>query len=138
MAEVAKVDIDGIEWDIRDDILTARFEQFLQQRETQRSYSMSEVNTGKKWIDGKLIYRRVYNINLTFSGQGWQDSRIEVANIDKIINSYCYGYDTSYNTQFVKFPSAGVNKATNNRLVVWSSNYGQFTQICIEYTKITD
>jgi hypothetical protein len=29
----------------------------------QRSYSTEEVNTGKKWIDGKPIYRKVLNIN---------------------------------------------------------------------------
>ena len=27
------------------------------------SYSTSEVNTGKKWIDGKPIYRKVINVN---------------------------------------------------------------------------
>lgn len=30
---------------------------------TQDSYSTEEVNTGKKWIDGKMIYRRVINID---------------------------------------------------------------------------
>ena len=29
----------------------------------QRSYSTEEINTGKKWIDGKPIYRKVLNIN---------------------------------------------------------------------------
>ena len=91
------------------------------------------------WIDGKPIYRRIYNINLTLSSQGWKNSGIVVTGIDKIINSYSYGYDISYNTQYIKFPSSGVGvDKDNNTLVVWANNYGRFTQICIEYTKTTD
>lgn len=45
MAEVAKIDIDGVEWDIRDDILTARFEQYVQSLETRLSNAVQTVGT---------------------------------------------------------------------------------------------
>ena len=63
MAEVAKIDIDGIEWDIRDDILTARFEQFLQSLETRLFNAVQTVgeiyNTSEFGDTSKRPYRQV-------------------------------------------------------------------------------
>ena len=104
---------------------------------TPEYYSTEEVKTNKVWIDGKPIYRNVYDIDLTFSAEGWKDSGKIIADIDKIIDSRCYGYDSSYNTQYIKFPCAGVGKSSD-KLMVWGYNHGRYTQICIEYTKTTD
>ena len=60
----------------------------------ERSYSTSEVNTGKKWIDGKPIYKRTFvyeNINMTAGTEVSIDSNFPIENT-KIINteSFCY------------------------------------------------
>lgn len=137
MAEVAKIDIDGIEWDIRDDILTERFEQFLQQRETQRSYSTSEVDTGKKWIDGKTIYRRVVfaSRNANVDVTAW--------NIDTPIKVFG---TASYAGEKITFPMFGNNREvyswhlvkTSLRVVSvgWGSTWSNIYITC-EYTKNT-
>ncbi len=136
MAEVAIIDIDGIQWEIRDDVLTERFEQFLQQRETQRRYSTSEVNTGKKWIDGKPIYRIVVDCdNSTGSVTGqWYNTRASVPNIKKLISGVGLRED---------------NVVINNMDFRYDSNtyiyyyrYGvsanPVTKLILEYTKTTD
>lgn len=150
MAEVAKIDIDGVEWDIRDDILTARFEQFLQQRETQRNYSTSEVNTGKKWINGKPIYRvtkHVYHNGSVVTGYTYDSSSNNfigsfTTNAETIVTirsnftdssnrqgvQYTQGYGSTGNILWVN------NNTVYNRIAEqWKENY-----ITIEYTKTTD
>ena len=50
----------------------------------QRSYSTEEVNTGKKWLDGKDIYRKTFVFtNLTLSNSPTLIGTIDVA-IDKV------------------------------------------------------
>lgn len=137
MAEVSKIDIDGIEWDIRDDILTARFEQFLVQRELQRSYSTSEVDTGKKWIDGKTIYRRVVFTQ--------QNTNINIASWNINTPIRVFGNATYVNAK-ITFPIFG----NNREIYSWSlsntslsySNVGfsypwSNIYIVCEYTKNT-
>ena len=104
----------------------------------QDSYSTEEVNTGKTWIDGKPIYRRVYNISLTFNGDTWKDSGITNTTIDVITYSCCFGYDIAYPNQLTKFGATMVSKNTNNKLMVWLYNRGSVSHILIEYTKTTD
>lgn len=57
------------------DLLLANIQSYINQQiknafETQCSYSTEEVDTGKLWIDGKHIYRKVYTGTLTVSGGG--------------------------------------------------------------------
>jgi len=47
----------------------------------QRSYSTEEVNTGKKWIDGKTIYRRVFTETM-----GIGDKQITIPSGISVIN----------------------------------------------------
>ena len=57
-------------------------------------YSTSEVDTGKTWIDGKKIYRKVYNGTISASGQ----TLITASNVDSLVsydgwyrvNTTCY------------------------------------------------
>lgn len=104
----------------------------------QDSYSLEEVNTGKTWIDGKPIYKRVYNISLTFNSIVWKDSGITNTTIDVITNSCCFGYDRSLPNQLTKFAASIVSKNANNNLMVFGYNLGSYTHILIEYTKTTD
>jgi hypothetical protein len=113
------------------------------------SYSTSEVNTGKKWIDGKTIYRKVLTatlqtneevLTLTVSHQ--LKSLVSVKgllskeNTDFVI-PYCF-IDGSYVFQIYTY-CQGVNLF----IIPRSSDGTYFTAGCvvraiIEYTKTTD
>lgn len=57
-------------------------------------YSTSEVDTGKTWIDGKKIYRKVYNGTISATGE----TLITASNVDSLVsydgwyrvNTTCY------------------------------------------------
>ena len=98
------------------------------------SYSTSEVNTGKKWIDGKTIYRKVLvSQNTIFvdssdyknSGAPFPDNRDLIISIDArlLIKNWLY-YSTGNPTLYV----ASINPTTISA--------GE--HFIIEYTKITD
>lgn len=60
------------------------------------SYSLDEVNTGKKWIDGKPIYRKCYTgtINITANTRVNKDLETN-SDIENIINVGGYmGYNS--------------------------------------------
>lgn len=51
-----------------------------------QTYSTSETDTGKKWIDGKTIYRKVLDItNISSSGAEYSHN---ISNLGVIINVY--------------------------------------------------
>ena len=98
------------------------------------SYSTSEVNTGKKWIDGKTIYRKVLvSQNTIFvdtsdyknSGAPFPDNRDLIISIDArlLIKNWLY-YSTGNPTLYV----ASITPTTISA--------GE--HFIIEYTKITD
>lgn len=64
--EISEVNPDGNVYQLKD--ATSRTE--IAQMKAQNVYSTEEVNTGKKWIDGKPIYRRAYTGRYTAAAQG--------------------------------------------------------------------
>lgn len=54
--EISEINPDGNVYQLKD--ATARTE--IAQIKAQKVYSTEEVDTGKKWIDGKSIYRKVF------------------------------------------------------------------------------
>jgi hypothetical protein len=58
----------------------------------QRSYSTEEVNTGKKWIDGKPIYRRVLGYTLSTDEESYSftvDQNIQsLISVQGILSNY--------------------------------------------------
>ena len=51
------------------------------------TYSTSEINTGKTWIDGKPIYRKVFNYTGVFSQVNGSDTTIgSIANFAEIVS----------------------------------------------------
>jgi hypothetical protein len=111
----------------------------------QRSYSTEEVNTGKKWIDGKPIYRQTFNIGnlpnntakvINFSIQNLNDIvKVEgIANTTNIVLPI--PYTSPDNTERISVYIAKVwGNITVNTISDMSSYYGCVT---IEYTKTTD
>lgn len=115
--------------------------------EETEDYSTSETNTGKKWIDGKPIYRKVIQYtkttnteeDLTLSDYGitdvdniWlnQNSFIKTNNNEyKTVNNY---ESSSYIT-YCTFPSSTSFRLGSN------SQYARGTwNLIMEYTKTTD
>lgn len=55
--EISEVNPDGNVYQLKDSTARAGLAQIA----AQNTYSTTEVDTGKKWINGKTIYRRVFN-----------------------------------------------------------------------------
>lgn len=87
--EISEVNPDGNVYQLKD--ATARSE--ITQIKAQNIYSGEETDTGKKWIDGKTIYRRAYNLGDVINGKD-----LTIPEIDKVINmSGVAKYDSSQN-----------------------------------------
>ena len=103
------------------------------------SYSTTEQKTGGKWIDGKMIYRKVCT-NCTTSGStdSWNNLGVTISGIDKIISH------TAINPTDNVSCNLFLLKALSNGTIqywVWSAipmNNGLTTTFIIEYTKTTD
>lgn len=106
-------------------------------------YSTSEVNTGKTWIDGKPIYRKVVDAGSS-SGSGFLTVAHNIANIDTICEYDAYMYDSSAlyklpwwnsfsegNFYKVYVDKTNIQKHCNN-------NWGFSSRVIIYYTKTTD
>lgn len=106
------------------------------------TYFTDEVNTGKKWIDDKPIYRKVLSgTTPTTSGSLLYSSN----SIENIIHSY--GWVQTQSTTTTKMPvnSYSNNGEYNNIIlksdgIYFNGNYvlGTSYEIVIEYTKTTD
>jgi hypothetical protein len=117
------------------------------------NYSESEINTGKKWIDGETIYRQVFTGNmdgLTPSGAGTYDLHI-LAGVATIVQygGWTNTGGTTYNVR-AGIPSVNAADVTVNFVYLggsgdihWQSrtvasrttdNYNDY-EIWVEYTK---
>lgn len=109
------------------------------------TYSTDEVNTHKKWIDGKDIYRKAYQVTLPNSSA---DSviisglnNIEVINISGMATA-TMGGDTfkfeinSYHSD--TWLIVVYNIGTLIRCKIGNSFFGASANIILEYTKTTD
>lgn len=100
-------------------------------------YSTSETNTGKKWIDGKPIYRKVASEVLSRASSGWKVTNISMPNADKLLFAQVR---LDVPNMIYNFPSI---RLENNLIEVYvspddiSSTQDNFTYI-LEYTKTTD
>lgn len=96
------------------------------------NYSITEVNTGKKWIDGKTIYRRVLTLSssLSFAGTTWNSTNIDMTGIDTLINFMFISNSCAMNGFYTRI--------TSNKLQVYTLanvTTGVTGPIVLEYTK---
>ena len=109
----------------------------------QRSYSTEEVNTGKKWIDGKPIYRKVLPATLFTKGV---QLNIQIGtNIEKgwvdFTHSYIYNTNGSFSGQRQPWNQTSMFVEGNNfYFTTEHSDFSNTTYIVavVEYTKTTD
>lgn len=99
---------------------------------TNPNYSTTEQKTGGTWIDGKPIYRKVYNVNISAIVNGWVNTNISVAEMDTI---------TKANYLDTGAPVDGLVQLTtkyNNNLRLFTTNAWSIDTVILEYTKTTD
>ena len=109
-------------------------------------YSTDEVKTNKVWIDGKPIYRRVYNVG-TMPNSGAKNINAGITNFGTCVNIFggATNGDNCITLPFIA-PEVHNNSITllysknRNQIELWSgtdrSEYSGY--VTIEYTKTTD
>ena len=140
MADVKIVDIDSVQWNIKDQEARNQIATLKENFNSLTVYSTDEVKTNKKWIDGKDIYRKVvvfpfvpnnqYNINAVPNlGTDYQ-----VVNLSE---SYIYN-KSSYGCRQPWFDNRIVASTffINNGIVTFFTTHQAGTaNIVIEYVK---
>ena len=86
MANVAKIDIKGNQWNIKDEEARGRLKTLEENFSSFTVYSETEMNTNQKWIDNKDIYRKV--ISGISYGNGDISVQSGITNIDQLVNLY--------------------------------------------------
>lgn len=108
-------------------------------------YSTEETFTGKYWIDGKKIYRKVINTGELPNANG-KTINHNISNIDNILNINGWTYRNTDNV-FLPLPNAASDNTSitcysnkTNIAIVTYSDRSSFTisYVIIEYTKTTD
>lgn len=105
-------------------------------------YSLNEITTNKIWLNGKVVYRKGYQITLT-SSIGTATIPLNINNIEEITDLYGKVSNDISNT-IRPLPFASPNAADSIRIDVTSSNIriitgssweGYSGYIFVEYTK---
>ncbi len=121
------------------------------------TYSTEEVDTGKTWIDGKKIYRKVLELNLDAGGSNLID--LSSLNISEVFFDFSKSYYIwSQQNRIVPIVSTDVASTTSSSTVVAQNQIGIYYNtsekilhcefgnarpirkgiITIEYTKTTE
>ncbi len=100
-------------------------------------YSTSEINTGKIWIDGKPIYRKVINLgSWTSNSSGNNDKTIAQINYDTVIELNLYvKYGDAWYNKWDTFNNILINDTTTLRFNISTSITFADSFVIIEYTK---
>lgn len=112
-----------------------------------QTYSTTEVNTDKKWIDNKPIYRKVIDFGALPNATA-KEVNHNISNIDKIVHQEAIAMEssgTTYCIPHVGAPNMGSDMTMSMRSThTWvqiycSSNMSSYSgYFILEYTKTTD
>lgn len=139
--EINEVNPDGNVYQLKD--ATARTE--IAQIKAQNIYSTEEANTGKKWIDGKPIYRKVCTGRYSTAAQT-TTNLVPIANFSNVKNVIdIRGIQQETENRYAVIPnfvsSLEWNSASTGGGIQIFSTLARTNCpfiICIEYTKTTD
>lgn len=97
--EISEVNPDGNVYQLKDSTARAGLAQIA----AQNTYSTTEVDTGKKWINGKPIYRKVFSGTYTVAA-GEERLLIpnsSIGNVENVISVQGYHNPTSDRNTFI-------------------------------------
>lgn len=114
-----------------------------------KSYSTTEVNTGKTWIDGKPIYRKITPVilnsvlapNITQNGNEYSFSGGFAINSETVVSVVGVERSIYDDRMTITNPGTGIYLLLNSDTTVMYSNGGigcKELYAIIEYTKTTD
>ena len=117
----------------------------------EEAYSTSETLTNKVWVDGKPIYRKVFNNYTITTGTTLDDILLETDTNKNLIDSYgivnivsgSSNWKVPIGTPDVGFGAIGKVYQNQSGLLYLSRTHGAFgtltgANIVVEYTKTTD
>ncbi len=101
-------------------------------------YSTDETRTGKTWIDGKPIYRKVVDVGTIPSGSSKHVAH-GIQNLDRFLELKIIAKGSTNNFEFVFGGDKVAIYANSVNLELSAGNYPDYTGYAIlEYTKTTD
>ena len=119
----------------------------IQDAEAQKNlvYSQNEIDTGKIWIDGKKIYRKVINCGVIQNGT-LNTIPTNIMNMEKVVKITAMATSKAYKlTTQIPYTSAGGKKKTiyiqNNNIYIYIDTVEETYDECfaiLEYTKKTN
>ena len=119
----------------------------IQDAEAQKSliYSQNETDTGKIWIDGKKIYRKVINCGAIQSGT-LNEIPTNIVNMGTVVKITAMATSTTYNlTTPIPYTSTGGKKKViyiqSNNIYIYIDTVEETYDKCfvvLEYTKTTN
>ena len=123
-------------------VIVRRRNQVMAIRNISEDYSTSETDTGKNWVDGKRIYRKVIDTG-AMPNTTVKNVAHGITTIENLISISCIAYD---GTSYKVWPNAHTTdiynlyilvNATNVRIESWA-NESSFTvsKTVLEYTKV--
>lgn len=119
----------------------------IQDAEAQKSlvYSQNEIDTGKIWIDGKKIYRKVILLPVIAKGATYE---YDLTSFTPSVYIQLYGFVQDFQNQYLPLLNSDTDNATfniflrikNNKLLVVTGEEKQIISghVILEYTKTTN
>lgn len=102
-------------------------------------YSLTETATGEKWIDGKAVYRRVFDMNHMSApaSNQWSDLNIDTSDMDTLIDAVFLGDDAQGRFDNTVFSGWGAtnNNVTNTLWILPTVMTGVLNYVILTYTK---
>lgn len=143
MADVKIIDIDNVQWNIKDELARDQITTIKEEFSSFTIYSEQEMNTKQKWIDGKDIYRKV--ISGVRYGNGDISVQSGIKNIDQVVNLSLL--ENGIIGAYADYVFVGTNRLTSNLsinkktgIVAATSRQSDITGtnaiFIIEYTKL--
>ena len=139
MADVKIVDIDGSQWNMKDQEARNKIAELETLISNNNTYSTEEIKTSKKWIDGKPIYKKIIFGKITETAQNINH---QIENIDSyvklepymVINKMLYPSFNTGNYYFTIFALSKTQLGLQTIEGYINNNY----RVTLEYTKTTD
>ena len=119
----------------------------IQDTEAQKNlvYSQNEIDTGKIWIDGKKIYRKVIDCGAV-QGDTLKEIPTNIVNMEKVVKITAMATSNAYKiTTPIPYTSVGGKKKViyvqNNNIYIYIDAVEEHYDKCfavLEYTKTTN